>query len=323
MTYALKTHGLIRTDAGAAVGGNAELFEVDSSHAIIGNALATAALGVLTGMWELSYASADPTKDYIVQISPTSTSNQKRYVLMTNEHTQRELTVISTATMLGATNIAGNLAVTGTLVVTGAATIKSTIDITGTSTFRGAITATAASFTSVNESVNGIILLTKLPGDASRRFTLYADGDMDWGDGTGPDTTLYRSAAHTLKTDDSFHVNANLAVTGTATVTGAVSLISTLDVTGALAVTGAAVLRSTLGVAGALTVTGNATLRGSVIVGSSTKYMHESLGTLYWENDGGATALNIGPYTASRVTDTGYLAAYVNGQTYAILARLV
>lgn len=43
-------------------------------------------------------------------------------------------------------------------------------------------------------------------GDSTYRFYLQNDGGMGWGNGTTFDTTLYRSAADTLKTDDNFIV---------------------------------------------------------------------------------------------------------------------
>lgn len=53
-------------------------------------------------------------------------------------------------------------------------------------------------------------------GDATNRFRAYVDGKHEWGDGTtARDTNLYRSAADTLKTDDS------LVIAGTLTVGGA------------------------------------------------------------------------------------------------------
>jgi hypothetical protein len=54
---------------------------------------------------------------------------------------------------------------------------------------------------------------TKVTGDADYRYGVAADGKTMWGDGTNAwDTNLYRSAADTLKTDDS------LIVAGTALV---------------------------------------------------------------------------------------------------------
>lgn len=51
-------------------------------------------------------------------------------------------------------------------------------------------------------------------GDAQLRYTVNAGGQMEWGDGTSVgDVNLYRSAANTLKTDDTF-IAAKLGVGG-------------------------------------------------------------------------------------------------------------
>jgi hypothetical protein len=66
--------------------------------------------------------------------------------------------------------------------------------------------------------------------DADARFELQADGKMLFGNGTdAQDTNLYRSAADTLKTDDSFTVGTNLAVTGTSTLTGLLTAVAGLS----------------------------------------------------------------------------------------------
>lgn len=50
-------------------------------------------------------------------------------------------------------------------------------------------------------------LQIRITGEASRRWEVNSQGQVFWGDGTAsPDTNLYRSAANTLKTDDSFVV---------------------------------------------------------------------------------------------------------------------
>lgn len=55
--------------------------------------------------------------------------------------------------------------------------------------------------------VAGGIVIT----EATARWYVQADGKTFWGDGTAAvDTNLYRSAADTLKTDDSLHVGAGL-----------------------------------------------------------------------------------------------------------------
>lgn len=53
-------------------------------------------------------------------------------------------------------------------------------------------------------------------GDSSNRLNIFADGKMEWGSGSATrDTNLYRSAADTLRTDDSFSVGGSITVTGT------------------------------------------------------------------------------------------------------------
>jgi len=243
MTYTLKTHGMITDDTGHAVAGNAELYELSSTYAKTGSALATAALAVITGLWNLSYASADPTKDYIVEITPsTPTSQQKRHVLMTNEHTVRELVVLSTASLAGPVSISGNAGVIGTLVVTGATALINTLDVTGALAVTGAVTLRS------NLSVVGALAVTGaavVTGAASLKSTL--------------------------------------DVTGALAVTGATLLRSTLDVVGALAVTGAVTIRNNISVPtsstltigsvmtglGAITVGGRGTVGNGIIVRDS------------------------------------------------------
>lgn len=71
-------------------------------------------------------------------------------------------------------------------------------------------------------STSNNALAVRVTGDTQSRWFMNADGTMAWGAGGGSatDTNLYRSAADTLKTDDSFQVGANLTVTGNATVSG-------------------------------------------------------------------------------------------------------
>jgi hypothetical protein len=59
---------------------------------------------------------------------------------------------------------------------------------------------------------------SRVGSEANNRFTIDADGSMNWGAGGGSavDTRLYRSAADMLRTADSFTVDGNLTVTGTA-----------------------------------------------------------------------------------------------------------
>jgi hypothetical protein len=51
----------------------------------------------------------------------------------------------------------------------------------------------------------------KLDAESTERIIITADGKMTWGSGAATgDTTLYRSAANTLKTDDTFEASAGV-----------------------------------------------------------------------------------------------------------------
>ena len=51
----------------------------------------------------------------------------------------------------------------------------------------------------------------KLDAEGTERIIITADGKMTWGSGAATgDTTLYRSAANTLKTDDTFEASAGV-----------------------------------------------------------------------------------------------------------------
>ena len=64
-------------------------------------------------------------------------------------------------------------------------------------------------------SAGAVAYRSKVSGDADLRFRREIDGRHEWGDGTNPpDTTLYRSAADVLKTDDALHVVGVLAPLG-------------------------------------------------------------------------------------------------------------
>ena len=61
-------------------------------------------------------------------------------------------------------------------------------------------------------------ITTNVNADTHNRLTIDAGVKITWGSGSGTgDTTLYRSAANTLKTDDAFTA-ASLAVTGAFTL---------------------------------------------------------------------------------------------------------
>jgi len=78
-----------------------------------------------------------------------------------------------------------------------------------------------AGFDAVMTDVNDRAYQSNVAGDGNRRMVVYADGKHEWGDGIGVrDVNLYRSAATTLRTDQSLTVGANLVVNGTAQIAG-------------------------------------------------------------------------------------------------------
>ncbi len=88
----------------------------------------------------------------------------------------------------------------------------------------GTRTTTGITLTGAGTSTDN--LATKVTGDANARHIINADGALEWGSGSGAtDTTLYRSAADTLKTDDTLEVTTALRVgTGTSTATSGLNL---------------------------------------------------------------------------------------------------
>lgn len=103
--------------------------------------------------------------------------------------------------------VTGNLSVTGTSAFTGAATFTGAAALNAGGTFGNTLAGTGAAATTV--MVSGIVT-----GDGFDRFRQLADGTLQWGPGNATrDTNLYRSAANTLQTDDSFSVVAAASTT--------------------------------------------------------------------------------------------------------------
>lgn len=66
---------------------------------------------------------------------------------------------------------------------------------------------------------------TRITGDTNSRFLMNADGRLFWGGGSATqDTNLYRSAANTLKSDDSLELVGGLTVGGNTVLTGDLSV---------------------------------------------------------------------------------------------------
>lgn len=117
------------------------------------------------------------------------------------------------------------------------------------------------------------VLKARITSDANPRFTLNADGSMEWSDGTAAiDTNLYRSAANVLKTDDTFQALA-VQLPNTGLVQGRNAANSAyLD---ALQVTGSNVVQlgSASSVAGVVAATSAGSFRFQV---SGTTYLQSN-----------------------------------------------
>lgn len=117
-------------------------------------------------------------------------------------------------TFTGAPTFSGNLTFSGTPSFTNGAALAGTFS--GTPTYSGlpsfiagiAVSGSNAGVT--RSSATDLAFRSLVTADAANRWQVAADGRQSWGDGTALDTNLYRSAADTLKTDDSFVIGGNL-----------------------------------------------------------------------------------------------------------------
>lgn len=88
-------------------------------------------------------------------------------------------------------------------------------------TITGSGTNTQPNYQARGVDAGNRALATQVTGDAANRHAVMMDGKQEWGDGTASrDTNLYRSSADVLKTDDSFHVAANLRLNTTSVGSG-------------------------------------------------------------------------------------------------------
>lgn len=107
----------------------------------------------------------------------------------------------------------------------------------GSSLSVGSVTLTRTSGGSLNSNstvqrtataAGDVSFGTIVTGDTFDRGRMYGDGKLEWGPGNAArDTNLYRSAANTLTTDDSLNVALNLSVSGSASITGGLSVGAT------------------------------------------------------------------------------------------------
>lgn len=106
----------------------------------------------------------------------------------------------------GTPNISNGAALAGTF--SGTPTLSGAALFTGTPIFQAGAAATIASS-------------HRVTSDGTPRLQIQADGKHLWGPGNAAaDTNLYRSAADTLKTDDSLQVAGDATVTGNLSVSG-------------------------------------------------------------------------------------------------------
>lgn len=101
-------------------------------------------------------------------------------------------------------------------------TFNADLDLTSGKQVNIGASSSTASLAVLTAAAGDDILSTRITGDTQSRYLVEADGATYWGPGgsTAPDTKLYRSAADTLRTDDSFIVGTNLTVSGNTTITG-------------------------------------------------------------------------------------------------------
>lgn len=63
-------------------------------------------------------------------------------------------------------------------------------------------------FKVIRASAGSVGFVQQVAGDSVNRFSIFADGKMEWGSGAGArDTNLYRSGVDMLRTDDAFRAN--------------------------------------------------------------------------------------------------------------------
>lgn len=113
-------------------------------------------------------------------------------------------------------------------------TFNADLDLTSGKQINIGASGSTASFAVLTSGATDDIISTRLSGDTQSRYLVEADGATFWGSGgsTAPDVKLYRSAADTLRTDDSFIVGTNLTVSGSGSITGALAVTGNLTVSG-------------------------------------------------------------------------------------------
>jgi len=171
-------------------------------------------------------------KDILLSISANRADSGRRWAIRANTTTEAGSNVGTDFQILGYSDAGaliaphltiqrstGNAAFGTTTVSTGK--VNAAWATSGLHGFYAAPTSSPGSgsaFAHTAQASTDRTLDAKVTGDASSRFVAYADGKLEIGPGSGSrDTNLYRSAADTLKTDDSFIVSTKATV-GTTTL---------------------------------------------------------------------------------------------------------
>lgn len=196
---------------------------------------------------------------------------------------------------------------------------------------------TAANFniqatnSSTNGTIGGIIRgaaggqtvdLFQLQSSAGAILTAFqADGKLVFGPSGSQDTNLYRSGADTLRTDDGLSVGATLAVTGSSTLTGALTVNDTTDINvnsatalqvrnGGTSVLTVNTTASQVGIGGpaansTLTVgTNTTTAAGGLTFGTDTNLYRSAANTL--RTDDSFVVPGLSSVTVATLTNTSY-----------------
>ena len=152
-----------------------------------------------------------------LQVGETGTGAYRDLIIQTGGSESLKIEVDKTATFAGDLQIGSTTAGAALGVTSDGSFVNKAYNSVGT--LVGSVNNAGTSNITVG-AAGTIARELKVSGDANNRFQIFGNGTFGWGDGTAAtDTNLYRSAANTLRTDDSFIVGA--AFTGVANVDAA------------------------------------------------------------------------------------------------------
>lgn len=123
-------------------------------------------------------------------------------------------------TFSGSPTMSGNVQFTASPLFSGNPNFTGATTFSAAANFDGLVNADAQILAQRNFST-GATYRTSVTGDANDRFFIDASGAHNWGPGSAAvDTNLYRSAANTLKTDDTFIAAVDTASSGVTAAAG-------------------------------------------------------------------------------------------------------